>query len=171
MCLAAHRYFGLDRYDFSHGNPMSKPRCDNFRIAVRPSSDRNCAGSCEIILPSQTTTPALDHVDATFRVPGATGRLCGAELRRYRKNSPICRRHLPISRWKLCCDAKKNPGAGPGRFGLWLLNHDCRSRMRSTRARVQRCEPPSPENRSTIQRSGDSPCSRTIATSAPSSRM
>jgi len=32
-------------------------------------------------------------------------------------------------------------------------------------------QPPSPENRSTIQRSGDSPCSRTMATSLPSSRM
>jgi hypothetical protein len=31
----------------------------------------------------------------------ASGRLCGAEPRRYRKNSPICRRHLPISRWSI----------------------------------------------------------------------
>ena len=50
-------------------------------------------------------------------LPGASGRLCGAEPRRYRKNSPIYRRHLPISRWELYCDAKKSPALSPGELG------------------------------------------------------
>ena len=44
----------------------------------------------------------------------ASRRLCGSEPRRYRKNSPICRRHLPISRWELYCDAKKSLGTETG---------------------------------------------------------
>ena len=44
----------------------------------------------------------------------ASGRLCGAEPRRYRKNSPICRRHLPISLWELYCDVMKSPGTETG---------------------------------------------------------
>ena len=50
---------------------MSKARCDNFRIAARPSGDLVLLAAK--ILPSQTTTRALDHIDATFRVSGATG--------------------------------------------------------------------------------------------------
>jgi hypothetical protein len=38
-------------------------------------------------------------------------KLSGAAPRVHRKNSPIFRRHLPISRWELYCDARKNPGA------------------------------------------------------------
>jgi hypothetical protein len=44
----------------------------------------------------------------------ASRRLCGSEPRRYRKNSPICRRHLPISRWEFYCDANKSPGTETG---------------------------------------------------------
>src|ERR1700736_567239 len=58
---------------------------------------------------------------------------------------------------------------GRGRLVYWtvIAARGCHPR----RARAQRREPPSPEKRSTIQRSADSPCSRTMATSLPSSRM
>ena len=59
-------------------------------------------------------------------------------------------------------------------LAIWQLAHEAvQAALGCHRllARAQRCEPPSPEKRSTIQRSGDSPCGRIMATSLPSSRM
>jgi integrase len=59
--------------------------------------------------------------------------------------------------------AAQAAGLDPTRYA----GHSLRAGLATSAAAAE----PSPENRSTIQRSGDSPCSRTTATSLPSSRM
>jgi hypothetical protein len=43
-------------------------------------------------------------------------KLSDAAQRMHRKNSPIFRRHLPISRWELYCDARKLSAQRPQRI-------------------------------------------------------
>jgi hypothetical protein len=51
----------------------------------------------------------LDHIDATFRVSGATGAYVALKFAGIGRTPQFAIGTSLILRWELCCDAKKNP--------------------------------------------------------------
>jgi hypothetical protein len=77
-------------------------------IAKEPDDPRRDA--------SGQTCLKMPATRSTMMAEMRADKLSGAAHRMHRKNSPIFRRHLPISRWELYCDARKLSAQRPQRI-------------------------------------------------------